>query len=73
MELEAGHAVVAISMDLTSYYHRIDPAFMVDSHFLNEAGIELTEWELSFTQAFSAALSQWSNDVAAEMSALGCS
>lgn len=71
-ELEAEHAVVAISMDLTSYYHRIDPAFMADERFLAQAGIELTAWELSFTQAFAAALGQWSKNVAAEMHALGC-
>lgn len=72
-ELEADRTVVAISMDLTSYYHRIDPAFMADKRFLGDAGIHLTEWELDFTQAFSAAMCQWSKRVAAEMHSLGCS
>lgn len=72
-ELEAGNAVVAISMDLTSYYHRVDPAFIADSRFLTEAGIPLSEWELQFTKAFTTALSEWSKRVVTEMHALGCS
>lgn len=72
-ELEAGHAVVAISMDLTSYYHRVDPAFMADGRFLAEAGIALSDWELQFTQDFTAALSEWSKRVATDMHVLGCS
>ena len=72
-ELEAGHAVVAISMDLTSYYHRVDPAFMADSRFLEEAGISLSDWELSFTQGFATVLGTWSERLATEMHELGCS
>ena len=72
-ELEAGHAVVAISMDLTSYYHRIDPSFMADGRFLAEAGITLSDWELQFTQGFATAMSEWSKRVATEMHALGYS
>lgn len=72
-ELEAGHTVVAISMDLTSYYHRVDPSFMADSRFHAHAGITLSEWELEFTEAFTAALVDWSRQVAAQMHALGCS
>jgi hypothetical protein len=72
-ELEAGNSVVAVSMDLTSYYHRVDPAFVADSRFLAECGIELSEWELDFTKAFTALLVEWSKSVAAQMHALGCS
>ena len=72
-ELEAGNAVVAISMDLTSYYHRVDPAFIADIRFLAEGGIELSEWELDFTKAFTAMLVEWSKRVAAQMHGLGCS
>lgn len=72
-ELEAGHAVVAISMDLTSYYHRVDPIFIADKQFHEDAGIVLSEWEMEFTKEFAAALVEWSNRVATEMHALGCS
>lgn len=71
-ELESERAVIAISMDITSFYHRIDPSFISDSDFLANAGIELTEWELSFTRAFSSALGHWSEMVSSEMQALGC-
>lgn len=71
-ELEAGHAVVGISMDLTSYYHRVDPSFIGDSRFHAEVGIALSEWELDFTKSFAATLVKWSKLVAAEMHVLGC-
>ncbi|HUO14047.1 MAG TPA: RNA-directed DNA polymerase [Verrucomicrobiae bacterium] len=71
-ELEAEQAVIAVSMDITSFYHRIDPSFIADTNFLSNAGIELTEWELSFTKAFSSAIEQWSEMVTTEMQALGC-
>jgi hypothetical protein len=72
-ELEAGHSVVAISMDLTSYYHRVDPSFIADGRFHTDAGIVLSEWELEFTEAFTAMLVAWSKRVAGQMHALGCS
>lgn len=71
-ELEAEHAVVAISMDLTSYYHRVDPSFIADSRFHASAGIKLSDWELQFTRGFAGALGEWSKRVGAEMHALGC-
>src|SRR5690606_10297464 len=41
-ELKSERSVIAITMDLTSYYHRIDPAFMKDERFHDYAGIKLT-------------------------------
>lgn len=71
-ELKADHAVIAISMDFTSYYHRVDPSFIADSRFHTHAGITLSDWEREFTTAFSATLVEWSKRVAHEMHALGC-
>ncbi len=71
-ELSADRPVIAITMDLTSYYHRIDPAFMADAKFRNYAGIELTEWEQEFTEAFSGALVAWSNAARDRLLAMGC-
>ena len=71
-ELKADHAVIAISMDLTSYYHRVDPSFIADSRFHTHAGISLSEWELGFTTAFADILVEWSRRVAHEMHVLGC-
>ena len=72
-ELKAGHAVVAISMDLTSFYHRVDPVFIADSRFHTDAGITLSNWELEFTKAFTDCLVEWSERTANEMHSLGCS
>jgi len=71
-ELETEQAVIAISMDITSFYHRIDPSFIADTRFLANAGIELTEWEFSFTKAFASAIDNWSKMVGAQMHELGC-
>lgn len=72
-ELKAERSVVAITMDLTSYYHRIDPAFMKDERFLHYAGITLTSWEQGFTSAFADALVAWSNKALDKLYDLGCS
>lgn len=71
-ELEAERPVIAITMDLTSYYHRIDPAFIKDQRFHDYARIELTPWELEFTAAFADALSAWSGRALAKLDELGC-
>lgn len=71
-ELSAERPVIAITMDLTSYYHRIDPAFMASDKFRDYAGIELTEWEQEFTSAFADAMVSWSNAARDKLVAMGC-
>ena len=71
-ELEADRAVVAITMDLTSYYHRIDPSFISDIKFLKYAGIALTKWEKQFTDAFCKALVAWSKAACSRLVEMGC-
>jgi hypothetical protein len=71
-ELEAERPVIAITMDLTSYYHRIDPAFMKDERFRKYAHIELEPWELEFTTAFADALTAWSDKALVTLTELGC-
>lgn len=71
-ELKAERPVIAISMDLTSYYHRIDPSFIANKRFLEEAKIELSDWEYDFTVAFTDALNLWSDSVAALLVDMGC-
>lgn len=72
-ELKADRAVIAVSMDLTSYYHRVDPSFIANKNYLADAGIQLTDWEYSFTSAFATALNAWSDMAATMMTELGCS
>ncbi|HUM99579.1 MAG TPA: RNA-directed DNA polymerase [Halothiobacillus sp.] len=71
-ELEAERSVIAITMDLTSYYHRVDPAFMKDARFLDYAGIGLDPWEREFTTAFADALAAWSDKALEKLNDLGC-
>lgn len=71
-ELKAGHAVVAMSMDLSSYYHQIDPSFIADERFHKEANIVLLDWELEFTKIFADTLVEWSKRVAKEINNFGC-
>lgn len=71
-ELQSERSVIAITMDLTSYYHRIDPTFMKDERFHDYAGIKLTPWEKEFTTAFSDALAAWSDSTLAVLNELGC-
>src|SRR5690606_37591457 len=71
-ELEAEQAVIAVTMDLTSYYHRVDPSFLSNAAFHEEIGVSLSDWERDFTRAFVQALADWSNVTAAELAALGC-
>lgn len=71
-ELKADRKVIAISMDLTAYFHQIDPSFIADKRFLESAGIELTPWEYDFTVAFAEALSAWSGMVVQELLDIGC-
>ena len=71
-ELEADRSVIAITMDLTSYYHRIAPTFMKERCFHDYAKIELTPWEMAFTTAFADALVAWSDLALAKLVKLGC-
>lgn len=71
-ELKADRKVIAISMDLTAYFHQIDPSFIADKRFLASAGIALTDWEYEFTVAFAEALTAWSGMVAKELLHIGC-
>ncbi|PVE22861.1 hypothetical protein DC522_19060 [Microvirga sp. KLBC 81] len=66
-ELEEDRAVVAVSLDLTSFYHQIDPAFFATDGFLAAAGIELNGWEHQFTKALSEALAAWSDLAATQI------
>jgi len=71
-ELQADRSVIAISMDLTSFYHRIDPTFIADPLFLTAAGIHLSPWQIEFTSAFVGALHAWSNKVSIWLTERSC-
>lgn len=60
-ELEQERSVVAISLDLANFYHRIDPAFVALEDFQAEIGVRLSEWQKTFTRSFSQMLAKWSD------------
>src|SRR5690606_7669177 len=66
-ELEKSRDVIAVSLDLKSYYHFIDPMALASAELHDELQIELTEEELSFTKELAEFLTRWS-DGASEFS-----
>ncbi|MDQ7250541.1 hypothetical protein [Dongia sedimenti] len=60
--LDGDEPVVALTLDFSSYYHNVDPSFVVDPAFLTTIGLELNQWEIEFTQAFVVALQAWGKE-----------
>lgn len=58
-ELERDRRVIAVSLDLKSYYHNIDPMCFVQSKFQDELGVNLNPWESQFTLALCSAMESW--------------
>jgi hypothetical protein len=71
-ELQADQPVIAITMDLSSYYHRIDPGFIANEAFFDYAKFELEPWEFEFTKAVSTALCAWAGKSVEVLKRLGC-
>ena len=71
-ELKIDRSVVVMSMDLTCYYHQIDPTFLTDEKFLRVADLELSSWEREFTSSFVAALKAWSSLAVQQLKSAGC-
>lgn len=64
-EIGHGRDVIAVSLDLKSYYHQIDPAFLLSQRFLDEIGMDEEPWDLTsndreFTEHLVALLVGWS-------------
>lgn len=64
--------IIAMTLDVGNFYHSIDPGFFVDPRFLEYLGVELSPFELAFTQLISAMLGEWSMRCRESLSALGC-
>lgn len=68
-ELTEGRRVVAITMDLTSFYHNIDPRFSLNPEFLKKLRFRtvnrqpLTETEELFTEQLVTAFETWSTQL----------
>ncbi|MFT5717675.1 MAG: hypothetical protein ACI9T7_001871 [Oleiphilaceae bacterium] len=61
-ELEKDRDVIAVSLDLKSYYHFIDPSALSLSSRHESLNIELSEEELIFTDELAKFMSTWSDE-----------
>ncbi len=59
-ELEKDKDVIAVSLDLKSYYHLIDPMVVTSDALLSEIGVELSAEEKNFNSEFASFLTRWS-------------
>jgi hypothetical protein len=58
--LDAGKKIVALTADVTSFYHELNPTFMLDPAFVNDVlGLELTEEQTKLNRLFICALRSW--------------
>lgn len=57
--LLAGKDILAITMDLEQFYHRVNPEFLLRKAFLKAIDVKLTKFEQRFTQDILKAISVW--------------
>lgn len=52
-------SILAMTMDIEKFYHRVAPTFMVRPSFLEALGVKLSAAQLSFTKALLGAIRCW--------------
>ncbi|WIM05724.1 MAG: reverse transcriptase domain-containing protein [Candidatus Nitricoxidivorans perseverans] len=58
--LNAGKKIIALTADVTSFYHELNPGFMLDQAFVNDVlGLDLTKEQAKFNSLFIHALQAW--------------
>ncbi|MGL4229774.1 MAG: RNA-directed DNA polymerase [Casimicrobium sp.] len=57
--LKEGKDVLAMTMDIESFYHRVSPKFLLRKRFLSAIGLELSVAERRFTKHLLSALDSW--------------
>jgi hypothetical protein len=57
--LKSGKNVLAITMDLEQFYHRVAPRFLLRKQFLNAIDVALTPSQRRFTEMLLDAMSTW--------------
>lgn len=60
-ELEKDHDIIAVSLDLKSYYHHIDPLALSGEALLKKIDLQLDEKEIEFTVLLANFLNQWAS------------
>jgi hypothetical protein len=57
--LKRRESILAITMDIEKFYHRVSPKFMLRKDFLNSIGLKLTPAENKFTGNLLSAIEAW--------------
>lgn len=57
--LESGKSILAITMDVEKFYHRVSPKFLLRRTFLESIGLTLTSAEKRFTERLLEAIETW--------------
>jgi hypothetical protein len=64
-ELDSEKDIIAVSLDLQSYYHLVDPTVISGKQFQTEIGLTLSAPEQLFTEQVCGLLSEWSKKASA--------
>ncbi len=70
--LKREQPIIAMTLDISNFYHSIDPNFFVKPQFLEYLGIDLNPFELEFSELISMTLSKWSARCSKKLSIFGC-
>lgn len=57
--LNEGRAIVAVTMDIQSFYHSVSPNFLLRSSFLKKNHIRLSAFDTQFTRLLLQSISTW--------------
>ncbi len=57
--VESGKNATAITMDIASFYHKVNPRFILRKSFLKEINVELTQDERNFTNLILNSIDHW--------------
>ncbi|MGV3680538.1 MAG: RNA-directed DNA polymerase [Acidovorax sp.] len=60
--LEAGENILAITMDIEKFYHRVSPSFLLRSGFLKTINLRLSGSERRFTEQLLKSMAVWYNN-----------
>ena len=60
-ELDAGHRIVAVTMDLKRFYHHVDPSFLLNRRYLRRIRLRINQNERSFTRNLIDAFATWNS------------
>lgn len=58
-ELKKGRSLVAVALDITSFYDNVDPSFLLSKAYLKRMGVVLSRVEREFTKALVASMKTW--------------